>query len=658
MAERRELILDLLARDKTGPAVKAFGRNLDDAAKSADRVKKGMGSLDSEIKGTEKEIRNLSLAFAETNDKAERFDLSKSIRKAQNDLRQLNSRKSSLAGFLPDVDDGTIKKWAKDLQTKVGSALADAGPLTIGAGVLGVALAPTIGAAIAGAVVGGVGIGGIIGGVALAAKDPAIAARAKGIGQTLSSGLQEAATKSFTGPINASLTQLEALVGRSVPKIGKIFDSVAPSLSGLTGSLSRAGDALLNSFTHAAAASGPVLKEIGNIIEDTGHSLAGFIDMAASHSKEGVSALEDFSGALQNMIKVSSTVVGALASIKGGLDHVDDALDKARYWLEDNSGILDFTADGYKKGSEAAELYRKKIIGVAGSANDYSHYLEAAKEKTDAIAAAHREAAAEARGEQSALAGLSKQVKAETDPVFALLNAEDNLATAQRGAAQATKEHGAKSREAKAALRNLAEAAIDLEGKAGALGNTFKGQVSPKLMSTLHAAGLTDDQIWRLGKQFRTAEGDGKRFARLYRASASVAGTGRASGELRTLREQARAYARVWTATMVTNFVTYGKPYSHPTPYNVGGLASGGVMERNTPYWVGENGPELVFPQERSRVISAAASRMNANAPNANPPRGGGGNGEVPTIHLAGNREIVALLRRLMRTSNLNMVSA
>ena len=43
---------------------------------------------------------------------------------------------------------------------------------------------------------------------------------------------------------------------------------------------------------------------------------------------------------------------------------------------------LDLTADGYKKGSEAAQLYRDGVIGVNGSVNDYNAYISGAVDAT------------------------------------------------------------------------------------------------------------------------------------------------------------------------------------------------------------------------------------------------------------------------------------
>ncbi|WP_203723793.1 phage tail tape measure protein, partial [Actinoplanes teichomyceticus] len=158
---------------------------------------------------------------------------------------------------------------------------------------------------------------------------------------------------------------------------------------------------------------------------------------------------------------------------------------------------------------------------LQSGAGDQKEYATA----TDASAAA-------VRGQRDALDDLSKQLRAEADPVFGLLEAQDKLAAAQDAVAKATKEHGKKSSEAKQATRDLAVAALDLQGKVGALGGTFKGQMTPELRATLRAAGLSEKQIKNLAGQFREAKKDGDKFSKNYRAEVQLTGYSAAAGQM------------------------------------------------------------------------------------------------------------------------------
>lgn len=659
-SEKRQLELDILANaktaagtsqaardlDKVGTAADAAGKKTDKfgksttiAGKEADKFGREakntagkVNDLNDEIRNVERELVTLAAAFHAAGAEGERLDVSKAIRRTENDLRRITKSRDLLKGsLLPDPDPGTMTQWVNKLRGGVNSALASSGPLIGGAAILGTALAPTIGGIIAGAVLGGVGIGGIVGGIALAAKgNPAITDYAKRIGQDFAKNVNTTAKSAFTGPALDGLNQLEALAARTAPKVGQIFKNSAPGVATLTQALMRSADALVNSAVIASGKSGPAMESLGRIFQGTSESVAGFITMLADHSAEGASSLDDLNTALQNTIKFVTMTVDTLATIKGAFDDVDNVIDKTRAWLEDHSDTIDLTADGYKKGSEAAQLYRDGVIGVAGAVNDYDHYLAGSIEGTDKFAASQSNAARAASGHRDALAQLSNEMKAEADPVFALLNAQDNLATAQNNVAEATKKHGRNSNETKAALRRLAEAAIDLEGKAGALSTTFDGELSPSMRNTLHAAGLTDAEIGRIATQFRNAKKSGDAFARTYAA----------------------------TAKLTTIYKTIYQTNNEQSPSQGSAIrdrrASGGPVQRGTPYVVGENGPEIYVPDAAGRVLSAAASRGMSKVGMGPAVRGSWPAGGITAkIELVGQEEMRRMFRYMIRSMNL-----
>lgn len=648
--EKRELILDMLARNKMGPATGAAARDLDKVGDAADksskktdklgtsssmageqiddmgdaskRTQRHIDSLDDEIRKVDQNLLFLAESFARAGSQAEKLDVSRGIRKAENELRRLNKSRDILDAFLPDPDPGEVSKWTNKLAGSITSSLASAPPLAVAGTVLGAAMAPTVGAALAGGVVGAVGAGGIIGGIALVAKDPEVSGYAKRIGQKFSESVNKEAKQAFMAPVKDSLNVLESLAARSAPKIGKIFDNSAPSVKNLTDALSRSADALLDSAVVASSKSGPAMDALGRIIQGTSENVGEFIEMLASHSDEGASALDDLNSGLQNIIDTTTIVVDALADIKGALDSLDGGIDKARYSLEDNVSWLDLTADGYKKGSEAAKLYRDGVIGAAGSVNDYDHYLAGAAERTNKLATEHTNAANAAKGQKDALSLLSRELKAQSDPVFALMNAQDNLKKAQDKSADATSKHGRDSREARKALRDLAEAAIELQNRAGSLGGTFNGKMTPAMKATLRAAGLTKEQMDGLEREFINAKRAADKYAKTY-------------------------HAKIVT-TYVTNKENFVGPVVPGSPYSK--RASGGPVARGVPYVVGENGPEIMVPSSSGRIMSAAASR-GLNSP-GQPMIASAGVSAV-RLELAGQAELVSFVRYLIRSANL-----
>jgi hypothetical protein len=618
-----------VAAELAGKATDSLGDNMTESDRKADKLGRTISSdkdqlikLDAAILTSTASLKLLAHALADTDDAAQRIDIKKAMSKVQADLSSsLKAKKLLNVGEL--IDTKPDASFLSRLTSGLGESIASAPPLAIAGGLIGAALAPSIAAGIAAGITGGIGIGVIGGGIALIAKDPIIKDNAARIGKSFKDELTKSARGALEEPVKESLGKLEGLAQRSAPKIGSAFKAVAPSVSGLTDNIVALADSFTDDLVYAAGKSGPAIGALGDLIQHTGMAIGDMIHTLSNDAPQGASAIEDLDGSIQHLIQTTTGVLDGLAKFKGGLDSVDDSIDKGRAWLEDHSMTLDLTADGYKRGSEAAQLYRDGVIGAAGAANDYNHYLEGAAENTNKLTESMTNAEKAANGQKDAMAALSNELKAQSDPVFGLLDAQSKLKDAQDAYSKSVKKSGANSRDSKEALRDLAKASIDLEGKVGALGDSFNGRMSPALRSTLKAAGATDAQIDALGRQFVSAKKDGDRFAKNYKANASVSGTDGAGRRIRSITDDLRAFQGTWTATMITNYKTFGKPGSH------GGLATGGISgagmaaDGNTSSgltWVGENGPELASLPAGTRVWSAGDSARMA---------GGGGGSDV-----------------------------
>jgi TP901 family phage tail tape measure protein len=171
-------------------------------------------------------------------------------------------------------------------------------------------------------------------------------------------------------------------------------------------------------------------------------------------------------------------------------------------------------------GKAAAEAV-SPTSSLTGVTKEYKTVAEAAAAATD--------------GQRDALIALADMMKAEADPVFGLLDAQQKLTQAQKESAEAVKEHGRNSEEAKEATRKLALAAIELQSKAGELSGTFNGEMTPALAGTLRAAGLTERQIKDVAAQFRTAKSEAEKYDGKYQAHVSVVGGPAAEDRLKRL---------------------------------------------------------------------------------------------------------------------------
>ncbi|GAA2370756.1 hypothetical protein Cme02nite_45130 [Catellatospora methionotrophica] len=122
------------------------------------------------------------------------------------------------------------------------------------------------------------------------------------------------------------------------------------------------------------------------------------------------------------------------------------------------------------------------------------------------------------RGQISAVKALGEELRAQTDPAFALLKAQKDLKAAQAGYNEAVREHGRNSPEAKAASLALAEASVTLAGAVSTASEKFNGQLTPQLYAALRAAGLTEKQIDDVEEAFMAAAKAGGEFAGTYTA--------------------------------------------------------------------------------------------------------------------------------------------
>jgi hypothetical protein len=655
--EKRQLILDLLARNKMGGETADAARDLDKLGGAADKAskqteelggvtviagketeklghsaedtKRRIADLDEEIRKSKRELGELAVAFHEAGSQAEKLDVSKAIRRTENDIRRTTKSKGILSGMLPSSEEG--KKAGQDLAKSIrdGFTLAK-GYALAGAIGIGVAVAPQLGAAIAGAIVGGIGAGGIIGGVALAASsDEKIKGYASRIGKNFVKTIQAEARDVFSGPIMQNLGKVEALAARAGAALGKIFKNVAPFLNPLVDSLVRASDVLLGSFVGASSKAGKPLEALGHMAENVSISLGHLIAAASGNAREGASGLDFLTSAMTHAIDGATYLVIALTKVKEGIDWVAGGFKAARNWMEDNSRYWDLTADGYKKGTVAADLYRKGIIGASGSATDYAHYLAAAVESTNKLTTAQTNEMKAAHGQRDALKAVSDELKAQADPAFALLSAQDNLRQKQIDLTEATKKYGSRSKEAGQAARDLASASIDLQGAAGALSGTFSGELTPAMQHNLEAAGLTAGQIAAVKRQFQAAKAAGDAYAKTYRA--------------KVITDYINRYSNVVTSAAQQAY--------EDTKKSIKKRASGGPVARGEPYIVGENGPEVWMPNAAGRVLSAAASRGLARV--GGPARSGGMSSQTVRLELVGEERIRTMFRYMIRSMNL-----
>lgn len=472
--------------------------------------------------------------------------------------------------------------------------------ITVGAAA-GVAAAPVLLSALGSALAAGAGAGVLGAGVAAAiAGDRELQAAGKAMAGNVFDAFKDEAA-SLKAPIRESFTVLEDAGERVAVKWGDTFDELRGDLVPFVKDVVSGAERISDSLTNVAKGSGKEsLDGLGDTWKLLADGVGDFVEIVADNGPEAADNLRLVAGATGDLLRQT----GNLIDITAGLANNE--------WV--TGPLIPALRDHYNEAADATGTFAHHTAGLS-----------------DAMIAA-RDAAEE---ERASLEGLAKELKAQADPVFAIVKAQDDLKAAQKATAEATKEHGKNSAEAEAALQKQALAALSLEANIGKLGDTFDGKMTPAMRATFKAAGLTDGAIDRLEKQFRDAKRAGDQFSRTYRARAVLDGFKSANGQLDGLLRDLRAFDGVWTATMITNYKTFGKPGSG------GGLAHGGIKgaangsTSSDLTWVGEQGPELVDLPPGSRVHSNPDSTRMAAAAD------GGGGGPI-TINLVVDGKVLA----------------
>lgn len=325
--------------------------------------------------------------------------------------------------------------------------------------------------------------------------------------------------------LTASLTNL-ANTGQSAGEINDVFGKNFEDLGRIAMYANSAKNGY-GKFVNGVADSIPIIGDAGKAVGNFGtRMIAG----------------TDFNQATDQMAALDTAMTNFMTT-------TNDAKKASELWnkVAAQSGIpiedlIALLPNAYKKVGElntAADQGKTSMNGMAagtknaaGAAGQVAGATGPATKETKKYADAADAAADAARGQRDALAQLSAFMKAETDPVFGLIEAEEGLKKAQTNATKAIKEHGKNSQEAKEATRQLALAAIELQNRAGSLSGSFDGKMTPALIKTLKAAGLTDAEIKILKKQFDDAKKSADQYDGKYEAKTSAPGATQAKKDI------------------------------------------------------------------------------------------------------------------------------
>lgn len=603
----RQLILDLLARDKTGAATKSAAGNLEDvgdaardAAKSTEKLgaasdraedqteKLGKSArtaaehvdrLDREIESVERELRQLAVAFAEAESAADRLDLSKAIRRTQSDLRKLNTSRGLLDGLVPKPAEVAAAGSSAGTSFLAGFAqsASQVGPLGPVAAGMGLYLAPLLGANVAAGVLGGAGAGGVIGGLALASRDSRVKAAAKSLGEDLLASLDKSAG-AFVPAMLAGINQIRAEFKKVDKDLTSIFDNSARFVKPLITGLSGLVEGLLDGVEKAVAGAQPVIDALARNLPRIGDALGDVFADLSDNGPEAAVAL----GQLFDIIEIGVRTVGVAVN---GLTEL--------YGLLAGSGVLGTKAQqewiAYKVAADAA------AVGSSGLAGQQQILAD----KTE-------EAAKAAKEQEKAIRDANAALRATIDPLFGFLDAQDQVTEKQKALNEVLKKHKPNSAEAAAATRDLAAAALDLKERASEVGTTADGKLTPALRRVLEQARLDKNEIAAVERQLRAARGELDKYDGTNANATVTVQTKQAAAAIRAILAQ---YNKVRDKTVILTVATVNKANVGRLGPQIERRAHGGPVAAGVPYVVGDGGrPEVFVPQTNGRIEPSVAA--------------------------------------------------
>lgn len=464
----------------------------------------------------------------------------------------------------------TGEKAGTDLSSGILGKFKSLVPPSMTAGLVeaGIAASPFLGAVISGAIIGGAGIGGVIGGAIIASKDPGVQQAFKALGTEASASLKFDAAP-MIGPVLKSIDTIKESFRSISPVLQNIFAKSADFIGPLTGGITRAVEGIADGINDLVENAGPTVDAFGQLFGDVGESIGDALTTISGDSEDATDAIQDLGSILSFLIEAVGLTVRALTEAYGAMNDFGAAVVDSTY----------------------------KIGGLAPRVDEVGTFM---RHTTSAIHA-----------QVGAFKQLADEMQAQTDPLFALIQGQQDVAKAQSHYNDVLKKHKKNSAEAKDAMADLGEKAFALQGKIAAAAGGFNGRLTPAMKTALKNAGLTKTQIGRLESQLRSAA------------------------------DAANAWSGTFRQTYITSFKTFGKPYSQDgiDRGQVGGLASGGISgsangaSPTGMTWVGENGPELLKLSPGSRVYSNPDS-MRPGGPLTMPGSPMGTPGAGPGGHL------------------------
>ncbi len=389
---------------------------------------------------------------------------------------------------------------------KGGAGWALKTPLIAVAAGAALAAAPVVGGTIAAAVIGAGGMAGVVGGVLLAVQDSRVKEAGKTLGAVLLETFGTSAERYMVAPTLEAIKKVQRWATGMLPDMNRLFEASAKNMGPLLDGLLYMLQRIIQGIATAAEKGGPVIDAFAVGFAQLGDALGDMFEDLSDNSVSAAAALKVFFDLVVGLIKGVTLAVEFLTETFGFFARLGAFGREAQtefIRLEANAKIAGQTNQWVE--STFISLRQAGIRLADGIGKTITALGESNGLKGTAIAEsiAHADAL---KGELDAYKALSDAQRAMVDPLFAVIEAQDKVEKAQIAYTKAVKKHGGDSLEASKATRDLAKAAFELQEKVGAAGGSFDGKLTPSMIATFKAAGLTKSEIKLVQQQLAIAK--------------------------------------------------------------------------------------------------------------------------------------------------------
>lgn len=409
------------------------------------------------------------------------------------------------------------------------------------------------------------------------------------------------------------LAQLQAAGIRLSTTLIPIAIQVADVLSSLTekfDGLSPSTQKWIVYIALTAAALGPLLVIIGNVITVVGAlvTVAGFLGaglLTLAGIIPGVTvAVSASEGAMIAFGSALTLSLGPIGLVALGIVAIGTAIGGALYWMSRGSQETDILKDATNRAKDAVTGLNDAL---SGAKNAHQDLIEARHQQTSAT---HQLT----RAEKDAATALkqhgrnSLEYKQAVDSVNA---SEDALRRTTAGAElakvadrEAQEKLTKKQQEGKVALDKLRREIVSSIKplKTHGVNARFNTEITKHNNATIHeAAGRYRELAGALENEAKKLEANHPHLARLKRHQEEVANsTAALIDELNRLPTMKEINIRIDAHTF---YSTSGSRNASARGGGRAGRAAGGPVDGDTPYIVGEKGPEVFVPDSNGHII-------------------------------------------------------